>query len=337
MLGPQHADFLIRFFDGIDAKLSERLVRRHPPDESALTNEFCALMDAETQEKEKLLAYSLDQLNEDLKSLGDDTHFSFKIDTRPHNSKMESRISQSDLGLIVEYTNHLMPSLSGFWVYLLQAKRLFRNDRTGEYDEHSQFQSADAEQHSRINALAGIVGAKFLRYFLYCPPVEQFSEHTKVKIRALHNAVTSRNIFDYAAGLSLFDYLRQRSGKFDAGSWVCPIDIKPSSVLRVHEAAFTPNLPLTWFILRHFLAFSGESPMPASYKGSGRSEQGMVDWVRRIAEGDQDAIERIYSQAHEAALDGGPGYIRILPKHTMTIGVTVGGSLPAESRRIASG
>src|SRR5215216_715352 len=56
MIGPQHIPLLTAYFGGMDATLSGKLLRLVPPDEPALTNELCALMDAETQRRERLPA-----------------------------------------------------------------------------------------------------------------------------------------------------------------------------------------------------------------------------------------------------------------------------------------
>jgi hypothetical protein len=48
MFGPQHLKYVITYLDGVDRALSPRMLRKHPLDEPALTNELCALLDADT-------------------------------------------------------------------------------------------------------------------------------------------------------------------------------------------------------------------------------------------------------------------------------------------------
>jgi hypothetical protein len=174
MIGPQHLPFLITYFDGIDAALPGRLLRAVPPDEPALTNELCALMDADTKRREKLLEFNIDRLNAALATCGDDMHFDLRIDTHPHNSRVEAHVSQSDLGLVIEYQNHALPAENWFRAYLLKAKRLHRSDRSGDYDDRASFRSVDHRRHDRLEAFAKQFGEEFFRYILYCQTIACF-------------------------------------------------------------------------------------------------------------------------------------------------------------------
>ena len=205
MFGPQHLKHLIAYFDGVDQALSKRMLRKHPPDEPALTNELCALLDADTQNAENSLCYSLDQLNADLAKAGDDLDVEFTIDTYPHNTAMERHVSQSDFGLVLDYENRVLPTESWSTAYLIQAKRLFRKAGSNEYDDGASFKAVDAEQQERIERLSGILGKGALLYALYCPPTSKMLEKTRVQVRSLHTRNLSSEIYDYAAGLALRD------------------------------------------------------------------------------------------------------------------------------------
>jgi hypothetical protein len=98
MISPQYLPLLMKYFDGVDAALSGRLLRAVPPDEPALTNELCALMDAATRCRERLLEFSIDRLNDALAACGDDMRFDLRIETHPHNSRMEAFVSPKRLG-----------------------------------------------------------------------------------------------------------------------------------------------------------------------------------------------------------------------------------------------
>jgi hypothetical protein len=111
-------------------------------------------MDAGTQRREKLLEFNIDRLNAALAACGDDMQFDVRIDTHPHNPIMEAFVSQSDLGLNVKYQNHVLPAENWLNAYLLQAKRLHRADRSGEYDDRASFKSVDRRQHDRLEAFA---------------------------------------------------------------------------------------------------------------------------------------------------------------------------------------
>jgi hypothetical protein len=333
MIGPQHLPFLITYFNGIDAALSGRLLRSVPPDEPALTNELCALMDAETQRREKLLEFNIDRLNAALAACGDDMEFDIRIDTHPHNPKMEAFVSQSDLGLIIEYQNHVLPSENWFNAYLLQAKRLHRADRSGQYDDRASFKSVDHRQHDRLEAFAKRFGEEFFGYILYCPPVPHLTADTATKVRALHTRNLSRPIYDYVAGLSLFDYLKKNAGRIDAGIWLTPVTTMPSRILNVHADAFEDAIPFSWFFLQHLT-----SPTARPHRNRGRllphrdPDDERARLIRDVVSGDSNAIEEFLRVADgEVPLD--LPEIAILPKSTITITVSVGSSLPADTRR----
>lgn len=185
MFGPQHLTHVIRYLDGVDYALSQRMLRKHPPDEPALTNELCALLDADTQRAEESLPYSVDQLNADLVAVGDDLDFEITLDTYPHNAAMERHVSQSDFGLVLAYNNRILPEESWSTAYLVQAKRLFRNAHSGQYDQRAGFQAVNADQQARLDRLSTILGKGSLRYSLYCPQTQSIPDQTRIQVRAL--------------------------------------------------------------------------------------------------------------------------------------------------------
>ena len=333
MIGPQHLPFLITYFDGIDAALSGRLLRAVPPDEPALTNELCALMDADTQRREKLLQFNIDHLNAALAACGDDMQFEVRIDTHPHNMKMEAFVSQSDLGLVIEYQNHVLPAENWFNAYLLQAKRLHRADRSGEYDDRASFRSVDHRQHARLEAFAKRFGEEFFGYILYCPPVPHLTAHTATKVRALHTRNLSRPIYDYVGGLSLFDFLKKNAGRIDAGIWLTPVTTMPSRILNVHADAFQGASPFSWFFLEHLM-----SPTARPHRDRGRlqphrdPDDERATLIRNVVSGDSNAIDEFLRIADGEGSRDLPE-LAILPKSTITITVSVGLSLPPDTRR----
>jgi hypothetical protein len=331
MIGPQHLTHLTKYFDGVDAALSGKLLRAVPPDEPALTNELCALMDAQTQRRERLLEFNIDRLNEALAACGDDMRFELRVDTHPHNPKMEAFVSQSDLGLIIEYKNYVLPGENWFFAYLLQAKRLHRSG-SGEYDDRASFRSVDHHQHDRLEQFAKRFGEEFFGYILYCPPVPHLHPETITKARALHTRNLSKPIYDYVGGLSLFDYVKRTSGHIDAGVWITPVTTAPSRILNVHAEAFERASPLSWFFLEHLTR-----PSSKPYRDRGRlrpdHEPGeeRAALMRDVISGNRRAIEEFVRMAGGESTRDIPE-IAILPKSTITISVTVGSSLPPDTR-----
>ncbi|TCQ14085.1 hypothetical protein [Rhizobium sp. PP-CC-3G-465] len=328
MFGPQHLPFVIRYLNGIDYTLSKKMVRKHPPDEPSLTNELCALLDADTQRSESLLEYNIDHLNADLAACGDGVDFEVTIDTRPHNSAMERHVSQSDFGLIVKYDNRILPSESWSTAYLVQAKRLFRTKKTGDYDSGSIFQATDAAQHQRMERLAGKFGAAAIKYCLYCPQTPSLSEETRTKVRALHSRNLSSHIYDFAAGLALRDAIVSEGG-IDAGIWISPGEIKPSKLLSLHDEAFKSVRPFTWFFIEHFMPRTSRGRFGLSLEGpppliNMRED----DRLTSIISGNELEIRRLIDElAEEGEELAVPESITVLPRHTITINVTVGSSL----------
>lgn len=332
MFGPQHLTHLIKYLDGVDYALCQRMVRKHPPDEPSLTNELCALLDADTQRSEGILPYNIDQLNADLSALGDDLDFEVSLDTYPHNTAMERYVSQSDFGLVLTYENRILPKESWSTAYLVQAKRLFRSPKSGEYDSKSSFQAVNSEQQARLNRLAKILGKDALRYGLYCPQTPSVPAQTQKQVRALHSRNLSFQIFDFAAGLALRDTLLTNGG-IDAGIWFEPIESKPTGLLELHDQAFRTALPFTWFLIEHF------TPRAEHDRFIGLTRHGRVlsrirddDRLKRIVTGDQAAIQDLIDELSEAGEDGeAPANISVLPRHTITVTVTAGKTLPPDT------
>ncbi|WP_155773813.1 hypothetical protein [Methylorubrum extorquens] len=334
MFGPQHLHYVIKFLEGVDFKLSEPMRRKHPPDEPALTNELCALLDAETQRGENRLSYNLDHLNNDLAAVGDGLDFEVTLDTHPHNTAMERHVSQSDFGLILEYVNFVLPTENWCAAYLVQAKRLFKNPANSEYDQLASFRAADAEQQARIDRLAVILGAGALKYGLYCPQAAHIPDITRTQVRALHTRNLSSEIFDFGSGLALRDFIATNGG-IDAGIWLQSSEGKPTNLISLHDEAFRSALPFTWFIIEHFTRRSRDrsSVMRPTRGGIMHGDQ-RNEFLRRIVTGDNEAVRDLINQLSEAGEESkAPKNITVLPRHTITIKVTVGKSLPRDTAR----
>ncbi|MBR1158071.1 hypothetical protein [Bradyrhizobium elkanii] len=126
------------------------------------------------------------------------------------------------------------------------------------------------------------------------------------------------------------------NGGIDAGIWLRSMEGKPTGFVSLHDEAFRSALPFTWFIIEHFT--------PRSHHGSfsGLMRSGPIlaeprdnDRVRRIVTGDQQAIRDLIDDVHEAGEEAiAPTTITVLPRHTITVKVSVGKSLPPDSARV---
>jgi hypothetical protein len=188
--------------------------------------------------------------------------------------------------------NHVVPDENWFKAYLLQAKRLHRNDRSEEYNDRAEFRSVDRRQHAQLEAFAKRFGEEFFGYILYCPPVPFLTAHTATKVRALHTRNLSQPIYDYVGGLSLFDYLKNNNGHIDAGIWITPVATMPLRILNLHDQAFQGATPFSWVFLEHLTA-----PTSRAHRAHGRLGRrrepgdGRDALIRNVASGNTTAIE----------------------------------------------
>jgi hypothetical protein len=149
----------------------------------------------------------------------------------------------------------------------------------------------------------------------------------------------SHEIFDFCAGLALRDCLAENNGQVDAGVWFTSAKTGPTQLIRLHHMAFVNAWPLTWFIIEHFALGSSRhgrrlSRIPgADSDNQVRSEHSAR--VKKIVIGDEGAVRDLIRELVSAGEDrDAPDSIRVLPRHTITIKVTAGKSLPPDLARV---
>jgi hypothetical protein len=337
MFTSYHLPHLIRYFDGIDRVISSKLGRRNPPDETTLTDEFCAIMDAENQRRERLIEFDLDALTTALTAHGDMIDVQFVVETHQHPKWMEAYVSQSDFALIIEYDNMVLPEYSWYTAYLMQAKRMFTETKEG-YGLRSKFSSTDSEQHNRIHDLVGILGENAVKYCLYCPPTYGYMEKESAAVRAIHAIQLSKRIFDFAEGLALHDAIK-KSGGLENGIWITGTSPEPSDASSLHRGAFEHSHPLTWFLIQHMGSdgrvleyaanrlnqVSGWSSSPV-WKAMKTHPSPQIDRVRAIAACDSQTIKILIKELSKEARkpDLVPERRKVLPASTVRIKIRVG-------------
>jgi hypothetical protein len=164
MLSPRGIAILLRHFDAIDEAVSRRMVRKRPWTEEALTGLLCDLLDGDTQIEENV-SYTLKQVHEDFAKSDEPLSIRFRIETRQYPKHLERWVTQSDLGLIINYQNQFAPAHSTRRAWLLQAKRVFPM-ADDNYEVDSEFKSTDAAQTERMKALRDWAGTDFIRFLL---------------------------------------------------------------------------------------------------------------------------------------------------------------------------
>ena len=251
MLSPRAIRLVLRLFDSIDQAVTTRLVRKRPWTEEALTGLLCDLLDAETQEDERL-EYSLVTMHKDFVRFDEPISIRLKVETHQYPKHLERWVTQSDLGLVVNYQNQFAPEFSLRRSWLLQAKRVFPSSGGNSYDRYSAFPSRDSEQEKRMRYLRDWAGEDFIRFLLYCPRPKTLGQPVRETLNQLRTNALSRNIFDYAFGLQLRDDLLSENPTVAAGMFVAPLDHCPSNLGDVHQSLFNQTIPFSWFMIEHY-------------------------------------------------------------------------------------
>ncbi|MBG8556092.1 hypothetical protein [Hymenobacter guriensis] len=333
MLTPNAFNCLLRHLDEIDRVVAAHLLRKRPWSETHLTSLLCDLLDEDTQ-SDTQLTYPLADLRRDLAQEDGLLGVQLSVETVEHNGTYERYISQSDIGLRLVFDNLLEPTTSWIRPYLLQAKRLFPQQEVPlRYTELSRFKSADKEQDARILLLTELFGKPYLKYLLYCPRPEKMEADVSSKLAYLRNKQLNRHIFDYTAGMALHQALSNGSVTLKAGLFVADPEHNPVNLGAIHAGILHATLPFSWFIALNFLDDDWSSqqfvptavlrPDPAS------AEFQLVDG---IVTGKQEIIEQLLEKARASNLDGVPANIQIIPRHTITVRVSVGEQLDPDNR-----
>lgn len=322
MLSPRAIQLLLRHFDAIDSSLTRRLLRKRPWREEALTALFCDLLDGDTQGEEPL-SYPLADLLADLARTDEPLGFRVRIETHQYPSSVERHVTQSDIGLIVRYSDQFEHQNSFSAPWLLQAKRIFPSPTSsaGLYDLNSAFLSHSSEQEVRMRQLRDWAGFDFIRYLLYCPRPSTLS--LNVREALTHHRATARagNIFDYALGLQLREDMLSANPTLAAGIFVALIDSCPKNLSEVHRSIFRAATPFAWFLIQHFDTRNSlvRREPPDGPSSTGRPHPNSAT-IERIVRGDHRVLR---DSAIRETLDAEMP-LRILPSHTLQIEIICG-------------
>ncbi|MCC8396367.1 hypothetical protein LJ656_27630 [Paraburkholderia sp. MMS20-SJTR3] len=317
MLSPIALNLIIKHFDSIDRALSSKLARTSRPwDEAAINFLFTDLFDEKVQEEYSLI-YPLKKLRKKLNKIDEKTSVELQIDAHSYSSAVEHYVTQSDIGLVIEYRDTFRSTKSRTSAWLLQAKRAFPISKVPlEYSSRSKFSSTDAEQQQRIDELRKFVGEDFIKYLLYCPRPEFLDDEERYVLSYLRREATGDSIFDYALGLELRDDIMNGSPTVAAGVFVSNTNAPPKDVAGVHQGLFKSNMPLSWFIAHHFTAES-------YYRYDDILTQAHDnDLALKIVTGDESVIHDIGKHF------GKELEFQIFPPVTITVTVTDGLDLP---------
>ena len=343
MISPKAIHLIIKHFDAIDKAVSKRLNRKRPWSEPALTSLLCDLMDQETQTDEKI-EYSIENLNDELEKIDGLLDVSFVIETHEYTPRVERWVTQSDLGFVINFEDHLLPDKSWSISWLLQAKKLFPdNQKSSKYSEVSRFQSYDPKQADRIKKLEERIGIEFIKYLFFCPRPSDLDDIIQKKLTHLRNRHLSSNIFDFTLGLELRDELSRIDSSLAAGIFISRIENYPRTLGAVHEEILGSTFPFSWFIASHFAgrgfevhegkSCHGRRPLKKSKRGIDENDSNKEEIAEAIVRGDEKIVKHIIE------LMGGniESEFQILPPHTITVNVGIGSKLNSNLRQIRKG
>lgn len=339
MLTPPALLLMMRYLHATDTLISHHLSYKVPWDEPSLTHLLCSVLDEDTLSAYNL-DYSLDALNRDLASLDGLLAVDLQIHTHQYPARFEHLVTQADLGLVIDYVDHLLPNESWTLSWLLQAKRVFRDAAGGTgYSERAALTSLDHEQEERIKKLTQTLEVPLLLHLFYCPSPEDLLFETRAKLSHLRATRLADNIFDYVLGFALHNHLSSRPSSLEAGMWVADTVGFPRNLGGIHRSVFESTMPWSWFVLMHLteprvLGAQGTRPAAESFLSSKFVEKQM----RRDAEvrdagivgGNAAEIGRVL-----ADLDLSPNaQFPFLPRRTIEISISVGRDLNEDTRQI---
>ncbi len=127
---------LLKYFDAIDGYCTQGLMHKRPHIETTITQILCSSLDQEEQ-RQANLNYSFENLRNDLSKLAG--KLTVKIGTHEYNSAVENKVTQSDLGLIINYINYYEPNLCWTESWLFQAKSLKPSNNMTYSDKANHF------------------------------------------------------------------------------------------------------------------------------------------------------------------------------------------------------
>lgn len=316
MLPPRTFRPLLRYFDAIDALVSERLLRKRPWSEIALTSLLCDLMDEDT-EGEYDRKRDLDWLRKKLASAAGLVDVEFAIETHEYPPGYERWVTQSDLGLVLRFQDHLLPERDWEKAFLLQAKRVYA-DRAGTYRLGSKYGGFDREQHERAEAINGQLGYDLVRYLLYCPRPERLPKGLAEALRHLRDVNVQDRLFDGMAGLEMHDNLVRNGETLEPGIVVARPAGVPDTLRDTYGGLFSHSLPWAWFLTLWLTAHDAPSPLDW-HDPEECLDLELEELMVAIVTGDQTAVSELAGVVE--GLDDRA--IPILPPHTITVTLSV--------------
>ncbi len=185
--GEPESTFLKNFFDEVDKTITEEMQSSESVMEESLTFVLARLLDGKST-FQRLLDYSLQQLNDDLERCGSGSRVTIEFETNEHKKSFESSVSFADLGIILK-RDHSIFGPSYTKAIIVQSKKLY--PRKDSYRIHCGYDAFDIKQFQGLKKIASKYGWRGVLYFLYNPKLHAFHENDAKILKALESKLVS--------------------------------------------------------------------------------------------------------------------------------------------------
>lgn len=250
MLPTPAAILLIKHLEDIDKIFSKGLEGSKPKGEEALTSDLCRLLDNRESEQFKL-RYKRPDLVEDIQKLyGNQCKLNFRLETNEYSKFYEAHITQSDLGIVLNYNNY---DIGESWTesFLFQAKAVKPSEFSPlEYNLNSKFSATNQPQIDRINKLNQVLPVDFIRYMHYTPRLNssKINVYNKGQLKLLRDTSISSKIFMTSLDKILHDNFMNGGNDLCSGIFISPLKSLPKSLRDIYISYYLQHIPLSWFI-----------------------------------------------------------------------------------------
>lgn len=178
--------YLRKYFDGVDAAITDEMQAGATLQEENLTFVLARLLD-QSSTFQKILAYPLSALNEDLSKCGSAVQITIEFETNEHKKSFESAVSHADLGIIVK-REHSVIAPAYTKAIIVQSKKLYPSKDT--YRISSGYDAFDQNQYKGLKELASKYSWNGVFYFLYNPKLGAFAADDAKILRALESSMS---------------------------------------------------------------------------------------------------------------------------------------------------
>lgn len=248
---------LLRYFDSIDKLATAGLMFKKPHIETTITQNLCSMLD-EQEEQIYNLDYSLSELRKDL--LAFSTNIQISLKTHEYTARVENKLHQSDLGLIIKYINYYEPDSSWAESWLFQAKSLKPTIPSSlTYTCNSKFDNIEIKQINKINDINDKIGADLIKFIEYCPRAYLLNLQERSRLIYQRDIAFHQHqyFFNKTLDHELYNCLFAADKNLEPGIFISSItkNTKTKTYLDLYKKFGGETHPFSWFIVSRLLCF----------------------------------------------------------------------------------